>query len=90
MFSFAVFDSHKFELFLIRDAFGIKPLYFCRSAKNIYFSSEIKSLLTLSGKKSELNNQVIFEYINRGIIDHKEETFYKNIYQVKPAQFFKI
>ncbi|MCA1706387.1 MAG: asparagine synthase (glutamine-hydrolyzing) [Actinobacteria bacterium] len=45
MFGIALWDSHKRELTLARDRFGIKPLYYARHANGLVFGSEIKAVL---------------------------------------------
>ncbi|MCB0769689.1 MAG: asparagine synthase (glutamine-hydrolyzing) [Flavobacteriales bacterium] len=45
MFSFAVWDAEKEELFLARDRFGIKPLYLFRNDKHVLFASEVRAVL---------------------------------------------
>ena len=47
IFSFAIWDENLQQLFLARDSFGVKPLYYSISENNFCFSSEIKSLLPL-------------------------------------------
>ena len=46
IFSFAVWDVVKKELFLARDRMGIKPLYYYYDGQRLIFSSEIKGILT--------------------------------------------
>ena len=43
MFAFALFDSHDKELYIVRDAVGIKPLYFSQQDRSIVFASEIRA-----------------------------------------------
>ena len=47
IFSFAIWDKNIEQLFLARDSFGVKPLYYSVSENRFCFSSEIKSLLPL-------------------------------------------
>jgi len=44
MFAFGIWDEHKRELFLARDRFGIKPLYYYHQNGNFVFASEIKGI----------------------------------------------
>ena len=45
MFAFAIWDAHRKRLFLARDPYGIKPLYYSVSAGTIRFASQVKGLL---------------------------------------------
>ena len=47
MFSFAIWDSRRHCVFIARDRFGKKPLYYTRNKDGFYFASELKSLRTL-------------------------------------------
>ena len=49
MFAFVIWDQKRRGLFLARDAFGIKPLYFSDDGKTIRIASQVKSLV--AGKK---------------------------------------
>lgn len=49
MFAFAIWDSHTRKLFLARDRFGEKPLYYTQHDKAFYFASEIKALIAMTG-----------------------------------------
>ena len=45
MYAFAIWDTVREELFLARDPFGIKPLYYADAAKTFRFASQVKALL---------------------------------------------
>src|SRR5215469_6239538 len=45
MFAFAVWQESRRRLVLARDRMGIKPLYYARNGRDIYFGSELKSVL---------------------------------------------
>ena len=48
MFAFAVWDSVQQELFLVRDRYGIKPMYFCRTSKHLVFADNATTRLYLN------------------------------------------
>lgn len=49
MFAFAIWDGKKRSLFLARDPFGIKPLYYSDDGKSFRFASQVKTLLAGGG-----------------------------------------
>lgn len=62
MFAFAIYDSRSKSLFLVRDRFGIKPLYFGFWNETFIFSSEQKSILRHPAFTKELELSAFFEY----------------------------
>ena len=52
IFAFAALDTHDNKLFVVRDPFGIKPVYYQQNGTDISFASEIKPLLLAGGKPS--------------------------------------
>ncbi|MDB5274326.1 MAG: asnB [Chitinophagaceae bacterium] len=54
MFSFAIYDINKEEIFLCRDRLGVKPLFVYQSGKEILFASELKALTALDRIASKL------------------------------------
>lgn len=63
MFSIALWDADRQELFLARDHFGIKPLYYCHNGHRLAFASEIKALLELPGMPRQLNWEALNQYL---------------------------
>ena len=90
IFAFSIFDERKKIFYLIRDAIGVKPLYFVFDSfsKKFYFSSLIKSLLKCNISK-ELNTLAVNSYANFNRNDLRE-TFFKNIFKVLPGEMIKV
>ena len=76
MFSFAILDKSEMSLHIVRDGFGIKPLFYTRdsSYSEISFSSEIQPLSLLSKEKKYLNTKKTYEYLIHDLSDYEEET----------------
>ncbi|WP_420430665.1 asparagine synthase (glutamine-hydrolyzing) [Kordiimonas sp.] len=62
IFAFAIWDSRTERLFLARDGFGVKPLYFSYSNSTLAFCSEVKGLLPLLQSKPELDVASVHNY----------------------------
>jgi asparagine synthase (glutamine-hydrolysing) len=64
MFALALFDRETGELWLARDTFGIKPLYFSDQAGGFTFASELKALLALAPVAPELDVRALYRYLS--------------------------
>jgi asparagine synthase (glutamine-hydrolysing) len=64
MFAFAIWDENQKKLFIARDRFGIKPLYYSYKNNILVFASEIKSLLQYPDITTKLNVQALNEYFS--------------------------
>jgi asparagine synthase (glutamine-hydrolysing) len=62
MWAFAFYNKNSGELYLCRDRFGEKPLYFTHQNDGVCFSSETKSLFELLNRKLEVNFEQIYRY----------------------------
>ncbi len=62
MFAFALWDGRKRRLYLVRDRYGIKPLYWTMAGKSLVFASEIKSILAHSKVSADINPDALNEY----------------------------
>lgn len=84
MFAFAIWDKNDKSLFLARDHFGIKPLYYCMFNDTFMFASEIKAFLDHPDFKKEFNEEILASYLcfNSSVT---EETFFKGVYRLEPG-----
>ena len=62
MFAFAIWDRTRQELFLARDRFGIKPLYYALFGKTLLFGSEVKAILHHPSAQAQLDQNALLEY----------------------------
>lgn len=88
MFAFVIWDKNTKELFGARDFFGIKPMYYAVMDDTFIFGSEIKSFLAHPSFKKELNETALENYLTFQY-SPTNETFFKNVYKLPPAHFFK-
>lgn len=63
MFAFAIWDSLSRELFLARDRFGIKPLYYYISNRSFRFASEIRTLRLFQAAPDQLDESSVLQYL---------------------------
>ena len=92
MWSFAIYNKFNGELFIARDRFGEKPLFYLREGKDFYFASEIKYLKSLFPKKFSINKDKINRYLAFGYksLCKDNSTFFENIYSLNPGEYIKI
>jgi asparagine synthase (glutamine-hydrolysing) len=84
--AFCVLDTRRRVLFLSRDRYGVKPLYFFMGSEHFAFASEIKALLSLSFLPRSLNRERAFDHCFLFCRDHTEETLFDGVYQLIPGQ----
>jgi len=81
MWAFALFDVKGGKIMVSRDRFGEKPLYFQKCGDALYFASEVKALVALSGRKPEVNATQVLRYLVNGyrFLFKRPETFFTGI-----------
>jgi asparagine synthase (glutamine-hydrolysing) len=89
MFSFAIYKASTGEIFIARDRFGKKPLYFSNNNECFIFSSEITPIMQSGLIKSQLNYEAIIDTLSLWYIS-EPKTIIKNIYQLNPGHYLKI
>lgn len=90
MFAFAVFDREEQTVTLVRDPFGIKPIFYKNSADgSLYFSSEMPSLLKMLSERPKMNVQRVVDYLQWGLYDESHETFIDGVEQLLPGHLMK-
>ena len=90
MFAFVILDSEARKLFLARDFFGIKPLYYSNTSSRLAFASEIKVLLELPDVARDVNPQGVYHYMRAGLTDFNNETLFRDVHQLPPAHYLEV
>ena len=85
MFSFAIWDADEECLFLARDRFGIKPLYWSNTSQGFYFASEVKALLPFLDK-SVVSSAALSDYFTFQFC-LGEKTLIDSVWQMPAAHF---
>ena len=83
MFAFAIWDSAKEDLFLVRDRYGIKPLYYAHTGRSIVFGSEQRAIRENPAVRAELDKRALLEYFTFQNI-FTDRTFVEDI-KILPA-----
>ena len=84
MFAFALWDSPRRRLLLVRDRLGVKPLYWAAHADQLFFGSEIKALLASHVLEPEPRLDALPEFFGTRSTPGAD-TLFKNIYKLEPG-----
>lgn len=85
-----IYDADRNEIFISRDRFGIKPLYYYQDNERILFASEIKGLLEHPLVKTGPNFSYLKSYLISGAKEWLKETAFCNIFKFPFGHFSKI
>ena len=89
MYAFAAYDTQTGKTYLVRDRFGIKPLFYTFQNDVLLFSSEIKGILASGLVRPSFNADAIDEYLGYRYV-REPFTFFREIYQVPAATYIQL
>lgn len=92
MFALAIFDKKERTIFVARDRFGEKPLYYVVNNDVFAFASEMKALWAI-GVDKKPDDKMLLNYLALGYVQNandKEQTFFQDIYSLAPGNFLKL
>ncbi|MFV0519929.1 MAG: asparagine synthase (glutamine-hydrolyzing) [Lachnospirales bacterium] len=87
IFAFAIVDIKKNNLFLCRDHFGVKPLYYTIVGKNIVFASEIKGIFAHPEVKAVINDNSLREIFGMFPSRTEKNGIFENIYEIGYGEY---
>jgi asparagine synthase (glutamine-hydrolysing) len=92
MWAFAIWDEVEQELFLARDRFGIKPLYYChKHGESFTFASETRAFKFLDGYSRTINQERLeLNAKDPYALEGLGYTIYEDLYQLLPGHFLSI
>lgn len=90
MFALAIYDKEKQTLFIARDRFGVKPLYYHIGDGQLIFASEIPAILKALPGKPKANENAIFDYLVFNRTDQTEDTFFADIFKLQHGCSFTL
>jgi len=87
-FAFSLYDKRNDRLILVRDRFGIKPLYWALANGNLVFGSELKVLFAHPGVSREFNHEGLYHQLMQTIVPGT--TAFEDIHQIKPGHMLVV
>lgn len=90
MWAFAWLNIEEQRMYLARDRYGVKPLYFYIENEQFYFASEIKTILETVPRKFSLDLQVVGEFLLQSLAESSTDTFIKEIKRLPAGSYMAI
>lgn len=87
IYAFAVWDEKEQSLFLARDRFGVKPLFYTQKGNSFIFGSELKTLLSHPFIEASVDSEGLAEVFSLGPAKTPGHGIFKGIREVKPAHY---
>lgn len=86
--SIVIIDTKKKKILLLRDFFGVRPLYYQYKKGKLYFASEIKAILKLNPTPPKINREALLDYVTfQYSLDSK--TLFSDIYKIQPGCYLE-
>jgi asparagine synthase (glutamine-hydrolysing) len=89
MFAFAIWDTQTRELFLARDAYGIKPLYYIRTDDGVLFASQVKGLLASGAVSPQREPAGVVGFYLWGSVP-EPWTLYRDVLALPPGHSIRV
>ncbi len=90
IYAFCIWDSMRQQIFICRDRFGVKPLFYANFENNIIFSSEIKALFCYPNFKPRLDKSGLCEIFALSPAKTQGVGVFKEVEELRPAHYMLI
>lgn len=86
IFALAIWDAQREQLFVARDHFGVKPLYYTQQGRQLAVVSEVKALLALPGFEVAVNLKALDQYLTFLWVPGPL-TLFQDVYRLPPGHY---
>jgi asparagine synthase (glutamine-hydrolysing) len=90
MWGLAILDLRRKTLFLARDRFGVKPLYYRVAGSSLAFASEIKAFSALRDWRPRANLPRLMDYLVWTVSDHTAQTMFEGVEQLRAGHYLQL
>ncbi|MBK1732508.1 N-acetylglutaminylglutamine amidotransferase [Thiococcus pfennigii] len=90
MFAFALWDAARRELFLVRDRFGIKPLYWTRDVRRLRFASSTQALLAAGGVDTAIDPVALHHLFTLHAVVPAPRTILTGVRKLAPGHWLRL
>lgn len=89
IFAIAIFDCENRELFLFRDHFGVKPLFYASQGTSIYYGSELNALQKLVPHQLKINERMISHFLTSMYLP-SPWTIFEDVHSLEPGHYLRV
>ena len=89
MFAFSILDKNLGKIFIARDFFGEKPLYYSKMNQGLVWGSELKSLMLNLDSKPKINKEALSIYFQLTYIP-APHTIYEGVQKLLPNHYLEV
>lgn len=90
VFSFALLDENAQNLYLVRDGFGCKPLFYAHLNETVIFATELKAILAHPYVKPVVGKAGLNEIFSLGPARSLGSGVFENVFEVNPGEWIRI
>jgi asparagine synthase (glutamine-hydrolysing) len=90
MFAIALWDTRDRSLFLARDRFGVKPLYYTTDGRSLAFASEPKALVRTGDRVPVARDEAVRDLLALDWVDHRATTFFEGVLQLPAGHWMRV
>ncbi len=87
VYAFVIWNINEKILYMARDSFGVKPLYYAKLESNFVFASEIKAILEFPDIHATITNYGIASLFLNGVVGMEKKIFFKDIEEIKAGEY---